>query len=200
MKRFYQTLNNLHYKINDSFQLPLVFSFALLTAYILTIGFSGYLIGYDLISENSTSVTDNLPIMFLRMLLIILFINFNILFLYFLIRRFRHKRLPLKIIYSYYSIFSTFLFLISIILFISILLSYYILGIQTDYLLLFFGVIILVILTAANLYPAYFLVLALKDEPVDIFWAIILCVIGIHTFSFILFNIWNRIHIIQLWL
>ena len=200
MKRFFQLLNNLHFKINDNFKLPLLFSFALLTGYILIVGFSGYLIGYDLISENDTAVTDNLLVLFLRIILIILFINFNIIFLYFLIRWFRHKRLPLRVIYSYYAIFSTFLFLISIILFISILFSYYVLGIQTEHLVLFFGLAVLIILTSANLYPAYFLVRALKDEPVDIFWAIILCVLGIHTFSFILFNIWNRIHIIQLWL
>ncbi|HIV82644.1 MAG TPA: hypothetical protein H9994_08025 [Candidatus Salinicoccus merdavium] len=200
MKRFYQVLNNLHFKINDSFKLPFLFSSALLTAYILIVGFSGFLIGYDLLGESSSSVTDNLPVLFLRMTLIILFVNFNILFLYLLIRWFRHKRLPLRVIYSYYAVFSTFLFLISIILFISILLSYYVFGIQIDYLVLFFGLTVLVILTAANLYPAYFLVLALKDEPVDIFWAIILCILGIHTFSFILFTIWNRIHIVQLWL
>jgi len=200
MKRFYQVLNNLHFKINDSFKLPFLFSSALLTAYILIVGSSGFLIGYDLLGESSSSVTDNLHVLFLRMTLIILFVNFNILFLYLLIRWFRHKRLPLRVIYSYYAVFSTFLFLISIILFISILLSYYVFGIQIDYLVLFFGLTVLVILTAANLYPAYFLVLALKDEPVDIFWAIILCILGIHTFSFILFTIWNRIHIVQLWL
>lgn len=200
MKRFYQLLNDLHFKINDSFKLPLLFSFTLLTVYILTVGFSGYLIGYDLTDEGISSVTNDLPILFFRMALIVLFINFNILFLYLLVRWFRHKKLPLRVIYSYYAVFSTFLFLISIILFISILLSYYVLGLQTDHLVLFFGVTILIILTSANLYPAYFLVLSLKDEPVDIFWAIILCVLGIHTFSFILFNIWNRIHIIQLWL
>lgn len=200
MKRFFQLLNNLHVKINDSFKLPLLFSFAMLTVYILIVGFSGYLIGYDLIGESGTSVTDDLPILFLRMILIILFINFNILFLYFLIRWFRHKRLSLKVVYSYYAVFSTFLFLLSIVLFISILFSYYVLGIQTEHLILFFGLAVLIILTSANLYPAYFLVRVLKDEPVDIFWAIILCVLGIHTFSFILFNIWNRIHIIQLWL
>lgn len=200
MKRFYRTLNNLHFKINDSFKLPFLFSFSLLTGYILIVGFSSYLIGYDLISDSHTSVTDDFFILFLRMILIILFINFNILFLYFLIRWFRHKRLPLRVIYSYYAIFSTFLFLISIILFISILFSYYILGIQTDHLVLFFGLTILILLTSANLYPAYFLVTALKDEPVDIFWAIILCILGIHTFSFIMFRIWNSIHIFQLWL
>lgn len=200
MKRFFQLLNDLHFKINDNFKLPFLFSFALLTGFVLIIGFSGYLIGYDLLGDSSTSVTDNLPVLFVRMMLIILFVNFNIIFLYLLIRLFRHKRMPLRVIYSYYSIFSTFLFLISIILFISILLSYYILGIQTDHLVLFFGVTVLIILTSASLYPAYFLALALKDEPVDIFWAIILCVIGIHTFSFILFNLWNRIEIIQLWL
>ena len=200
MKHFYQVPNNLHFKINDSFRLPFLFSSALLTIYVLIVGFSGFLIGYDLLGESSSSVTDNLPVLFLRMTLIILFVNFNILFLYLLIRWFRHKRLPLRVIYSYYAVFSTFLFLISIILFISILLSYYVFGIQIDYLVLFFGLTVLVILTAANLYPAYFLVLALKDEPVDIFWAIILCILGIHTFSFILFTIWNRIHIVQLWL
>lgn len=200
MKRFYQALNNLHFKINDNFKLPFLFSFTLLTGYVLIVGFSGYLIGYDLISDNNTSVTDSLSVMFLRMLLIIIFINFNILFLYLLIRWFRHKKLPLRVIYSYYAVFSTLLFLISIMLFISILLSYYVLGIRTDHLLLFFGLTIIIILASANLYPAYFLTLALKDEPVDIFWAIILCIVGIHTFTFILFNIWNRIQIIQLWL
>ncbi|SDK59595.1 hypothetical protein [Lacicoccus qingdaonensis] len=200
MKRFYQALNNLHFKINDNFKLPFLFSFTLLTGYVLIVGFSGYLIGYDLISDNNTSVTDNLSVMFLRMLLIIIFINFNILFLYLLIRWFRHKKLPLRVIYSYYAVFSTLLFLISIMLFISILLSYYALGIRTDHLLLFFGLTIIIILASANLYPAYFLTLALKDEPVDIFWPIILCIVGIHTFTFILFNIWNRIQIIQLWL
>lgn len=200
MKRFYQLFNDLHFKINDSFKLPFLFSFTLLTIYILIVGFSGYLLGYDLTGEGISTVTDDLFVFFVRMALIVLFINFNILFLYFLVRWFRHKKLPLRVIYSYYAIFSTFLFLLSIILFISILLSYYVLGIQTDHLILFFGVTVLIILSFTNLYPAYFLVVALKDEPVDIFWAIILCVLGIHTFSFILFNIWNRIHIIQLWL
>src|SRR5699024_11399755 len=99
--------------------------------------------------------------------------------LYLLIMWISHKMLPLQVIYSYYAVFSTFFFLISIILFISILLSYYVFGIQIDYLVLFFGLTVLVILTAANLYPAYFLVLALKDEPVDIFCAVILCILGI---------------------
>ena len=200
MKRFLQLFNDLHFKINDSFKLPFLSSFVLLTGYILIVGFSGYLIGYDLIGESNTSVTDDLFVLFLRMVLIILLINFNILFLYFLVRWFRHKRIPLRVIYSYDAIVSTFLFLISIVLFISILFSYYVLGIQTDHLFLFFGLTVLIILTSANLYPAYFLVRALKDEPVDIFWAIILCVLGIHIFSFILFNIWNKIHIFQLWL
>lgn len=151
MKRFYQLLNNLHFKINDSFKLPFLFSFTLLIGYILIVGFSGYLIGYDLLGEDTTSVTDDLLVLFLRMILIVLFVNFNILFLYFLVRRFRHKKLSLRVIYSYYAVFSTFLFLISIILFLSILLSYYFLGIQTDHLVLFFGLTVLIILTAANL-------------------------------------------------
>src|SRR5690625_314248 len=136
MKRFYQVLNNLHFKINDSFKLPFLFSSALLTAYILIVGFSGFLIGYDLLGESSSSVTDNLPVLFLRMTLIILFVNFNILFLYLLIRWFRHKRLPLRVIYSYYAVFSTFLFLISIILFFIFFLSSYFFAFQLIYLFL----------------------------------------------------------------
>lgn len=200
MKRFYQFFNSLHSRINENFNLPPLISVSLLTLYVILTALTAYLINYDLIGESDESLTDNYFTVILRTIILILFINFNIIYLYILVRYFKHDKIPLRVIYSYYAVFSTFLFLIAILLFFSIMFFYYVLGIQMDYMILIFGVAILIILTGANLYPAYFLFLALKEEPVDVFWAIILCIIGIHVFSYLLFNIWNRIHIFQLWL
>ncbi len=200
MKRFYQFFNSLHSRINENFNLPPLVSLSLLILYTVLTAFAAYLINYDLIRGTDESLTDNYFIMILRTIILVLFINFNIIYLYILLRFFRKKKVPLRVIYSYYTVFATFLFLGAILLFFGVTLSYYVLGIQMEYIILIFGIAILIILTGANLYPAYFLFLALKDEPVDVFWAIILCIMGIHLFSYLLFNIWNRIHIFQLWL
>lgn len=200
MRRFYRFFNRLHSKINENFQLPLFLSLALLTLYTVITGFAAYLINYGVIGQAGGFLTDNYPVVILRMIILLLFINFNIIYLYLLVRYFKQRKVPLRVIYSYYAVFATFLFLLSIILFFAVLFSYYVIGMGTEHILLIFGLAILIILTGANLYPAYFLFLSLKEEPVDVFWAIILCIIGIHIFSYVLFNIWNRIHIFQLWL
>ena len=200
MKRFYRFFNGLHSRINENFQLPLFFSLALLTLYTIVTGFAAYLINYDLLGEADGLMDGNYFVVILRMFILLLFINFNIIYLYLLVRYFKQKKIPLRVIYSYYAVFATFLFLLAILLFFAVLFSYYVLGMQTEHILLIFGLAILIILTGANLYPAYFLFLSLKEEPVDVFWAIILCILGIHVFSYVLFNIWNRIHIFQLWL
>lgn len=199
MKRFYRFFNRLHSRINENFQLPLFFSLALLTLYTIVTGFAAYLINYDLLGEADGLMDGNYFVVILRMFILLLFINFNIIYLYLLVRYFKQKKIPLRVIYSYYAVFATFLFLLAILLFFAVLFSYYVLGMQTEHILLIFGLAILIILTGANLYPAYFLFLSLKEEPVDVFWAIILCILGIHVFSYVLFNIWNRIHIFQLW-
>lgn len=199
MKRFYRFFNGLHSRINENFQLPLFFSLALLTLYTIVTGFAAYLINYDLLGEADGLMDGNYFVVILRMFILLLFINFNIIYLYLLVRYFKQKKIPLRVIYSYYAVFATFLFLLAILLFFAVLFSYYVLGMQTEHILLIFGLAILIILTGANLYPAYFLFLSLKEEPVDVFWAIILCILGIHVFSYVLFNIWNRIHIFQLW-
>jgi hypothetical protein len=200
MKRFYQSLNTLHTRINKNFKLPPLMSFSLVTLYIILTSIVAYFINYTLIGEGGGSLTDNYFVMVLRTVVIILFINFNIIYLYILVRYFRRDKIPLRVIYSYYAVFSTLLFFIAVILLFSVMFSYYVIGMQMESIFLIFGIAILIILTGANLYPAYFLFLALKEEPVDVFWAIIFCVIGIHLFSYLLFNIWNRIHIFQLWL
>lgn len=200
MKRFYQSLNTLHTRINKNFKLPPLMSFSLVILYIILTSLVAYFINYTLIREDGGSLTDNYFVMGLRTVIIILFINFNIIYLYILVRYFRRDKIPLRVIYSYYAVFSTLLFFIAIILLFSVMFSYYVVGMQMESIFLIFGIAILIILTGANLYPAYFLFLALKEEPVDVFWAIIFCVIGIHLFSYLFFNIWNRIHIFQLWL
>lgn len=200
MKRFYQSLNTLHTRINKNFKLPPLMSFSLVILYIILTSLVAYFINYTLIREDGGSLTDNYFVMGLRTVIIILFINFNIIYLYILVRYFRRDKIPLRVIYSYYAVFSTLLFFIAVILLFSVMFSYYVVGMQMESIFLIFGIAILIILTGANLYPAYFLFLALKEEPVDVFWAIIFCVIGIHLFSYLFFNIWNRIHIFQLWL
>ena len=200
MKRFYQSLNTLHTRINKNFKLPPLMSFSLVILYITLTSIVAYFINYTLIREDGGSLTDNYFVMVLRTVIIILFINFNIIYLYILVRYFRRDKIPLRVIYSYYAVFSTLLFFIAVILLFSVMFSYYVVGMQMESIFLIFGIAILIILTGANLYPAYFLFLALKEEPVDVFWAIIFCVIGIHLFSYLFFNIWNRIHIFQLWL
>lgn len=200
MKRFYQSLNTLHTRINKNFKLPPLMSFSLVTLHIILTSIVAYFINYTLIGEDGSSLTDNYFVMVLRTVIIILFINFNIIYLYILVRYFRRNKIPLRVIYSYYAVFSTLLFFIAVILLFSVMFSYYVIGMQMESIFLIFGIAILIILTGANLYPAYFLFLALKEEPVDVFWAIIFCVIGIHLFSYLFFNIWNRIHIFQLWL
>lgn len=200
MKRFYQFFNSLHSRLNENFNLPPLISLSLLTLYTVLTALAAYWVNYNLIGGQEELLIDNYFVVILRTIILILFINFNIIYLYILVRYFRQNKIPLRVIYSYYAVFATFLFMIAILLFFSIIFSYYVLGIQMDYMLLIFGVAILIILTGANLYPAYFLFLALKGEPVDVFWAFILCIIGIHIFSYLLFNIWNRIHILQLWL
>lgn len=200
MKRFYRFFNRLHSRINENFQLPLFFSLALLTLYTIVTGFAAYLINYDLLGDADGLLDGDYFVVVLRMGILLLFINFNIIYLYLLVRYFKQKKIPLRVIYSYYAVFATFLFLLAILLFFAVLFSYYVLGMQTEHIILIFGLAILIILTGANLYPAYFLFLSLKEEPVDVFWAIILCILGIHVFSYVLFNIWNRIHIFQLWI
>ena len=175
-------------------------SFSLVILYIILTSLVAYFLNYTLIREDGGSLTDNYFVMGLRTVIIILFINFNIIYLYILVRYFRRDKIPLRVIYSYYAVFSTLLFFIAVILLFSVMFSYYVVGMQMESIFLIFGIAILIILTGANLYPAYFLFLALKEEPVDVFWAIIFCVIGIHLFSYLFFNIWNRIHIFQLWL
>src|SRR5690625_1513022 len=100
MKRFYRFFNRLHSRINENFQLPLFFSLALLTLYTIVTGFAAYLINYDLLGDDDGLLDGDYFVVVLRMAILLLFINFNIIYLYLLVRYFKQKKIPLRVIYS----------------------------------------------------------------------------------------------------
>lgn len=200
MKYLIKFFKQLHKDIDPEFSMSPFMSVSLLMIYSIILGVFGYLVGIDLFSREVSPVTHLFQELLVRSIIVLFFINFNVVILYFLIRLFRQKRLPIKTIYSYYAIFGTLIFTIAIILFFSVMGGYYLLGIPLYILLMMFGVSIIIILTLINLYPAVLLFLSLKHEPIDVFWPIILCVLIIHLMSFALFRMWNAVDILMLWI
>lgn len=200
MKYLIRFFKQLHRNIDSNFQVYPFMSVSLLMIYSIILGVFGYLLGIDLFSREIYPVDYIFQSLLLRALIVLFFINFNIVILYFLISFFRRERVPITVIYSYYALFGSFIFATAILLFLTVIGGYYIFNIPINILLIMFGISVIIILTLTNLYPAILLFLSLKDEPIDVFWPIVLCVLSIHAMTFVLFRMWNTVDLLMLWI
>lgn len=200
MKYLIQHFKKLHSRFDETFYIPPFMSVSLLVIYAIILGAFGYLLGIDLFSHDIYSLEYIFQNLMIRSLIILFFLNFNILILYFFIRFFTKRIISIPTIYAYYTLFGTVIFITALGLYFLVLCGHYLLNFPLNILLAVFGVSILIILTLTNLYPAILLFLALKHEPVDMFWPIMFCIISIHIMTFILFRMWNTVDILLLWL
>lgn len=199
MHRLAAYLKEIHKNMNTELEIPPFISISLLMLYIIIAGVFGHIIGMDLFTPSYQSFEMVFDTFFLRILILILYIIFNIAFLYLMILWFRKDRIRIPVLLSYYAIFATAIFFISLILFFGVLALHYVFGMANHPIFIVFGASIVIIVTLLNIYPAYLFFMAIKHRPIDIFWPIILYIIGIHIISFLMFRVWGTVDVIRIW-
>lgn len=200
MKYILHNFKKLHTNFDDGFSLPPFMSVSLLMIYSIILGAFGYLVGIDLFSYEIYAFDHIFQSLVIQSLILLIFINSNIIILYFFIKFFRTRTVSIITIYSYYALFGTVIFTVAVLLYFTVIGGHYITDIPIGPLRIMFGISIIIILTLTNLYPAILLFLTLKKEPIDVFWPIILCVLIIHAMTFLLFRVWDTVDILLLWL
>lgn len=199
MSKLIAYLKNIHRNLDTELEIPTFMTISLLILYTLISGVFGHLIGMDLFAAPYQPFELLLDTFALRIIILILYITFNIAFLYLMILWFRKERIRIPVLLSYYAIVTTAVFFISLILFAAVLVLHYLFGVSSHAVFIVFGVALVIIFTILNLYPGYLFFLAIRHRPIDIFWPFALYIIGIHLISFLLFKVWGAVDILSMW-
>lgn len=199
MQRIIAFLKDTHKNIDTTLEIPPFISISLLILYTLILGVSGHLIGLDLFDREYQPFKLVFDTFLLRIFILILYIIFNIAFLYLMILWFRRERIQIPVLLSYYAIVTTAVFFVSLILFAVVLGLHYGFGLMNHPILIIFGITIVIIFTTLNIYPGYIFFLAIRHRPIDIFWPIILYIIGIHIITYLMFRLWSMVDILKMW-
>lgn len=199
MNYLFRFVKNMHRELDPNFSFPPFMTISLIIIYTLVIGAFGYLLGIDIFTDENYTFSYVFESLLIRSIILIFFINFNAIFVFLLIRWFRSSKVKVSVIYSYYALFATIIFIIALAMFFSVIIGYYVLHISPPALLNLFGASIVIVMTLTNLYPAYVLYIAIRNEKIDLFWPIIICILGIHLMTFLLFRMWNMVDVIMLW-
>lgn len=199
MKKLMKFLKNIHQKFDIELEIPPFITISLLFTYTIIGGVSGHLLGIDLFAEGAQPIDLVAESLLLRVPILIMYVMFNMLFLYGMIRWFSKKTIPIPVILSYYAVFTTAVFLVTFILFFVVIGLNYWFGVTGLPIFIIFGVALVIIITLLNLYPGYLFYMAIRNRPIDIFWPLILYVIGIHTISYTLFMLWGSVDMLGMW-
>lgn len=199
MQRLIAFFKDIHKNIDTTLEIPPFISISLLILYTIISGVFGHLIGMDLFDRKYQPFTLVFDTFLLRIFILILYIIFNIIFLYLMILWVGRERVRIPVLLSYYAIVSTAVFFISLILFAAVIGLHYGLGLENHPILIVFGATVVIIFTILNIYPGYIFFLAIRHRPIDTFWPIILYVIGIHMITYLMFRLWNGVDILKMW-
>lgn len=193
------SIKQLHKEFNPTFYISPYITASLLFLYTLISGVLGYLLGVELFSQETIPGILLFEVLLLRMGVLMLYAMANLFFLYLMIGWFRKSFVQVPVLLSYYLIFTTGVFILTILMFLLIWGVDSIFGITESPLLIVFGISLVIIFTLLNLYPGYLFYLAIRHRPIDTFWPIILYIIGIHLITFIMLRLWNAVDLILIW-
>jgi len=199
MKRIMAFLGDIHQKFDTEFEIPPFITISLLFIYTIIGGVFGHLLGIDLFAEGTQPMHLVLESLLLRVPILIMYIMFNLLFLYLMIRWFSQSSVSVPVILSYYAVFTTAVFFVTFILFFIVIGINFLFDVTGMPIFVIFGITLVIIFTLLNLYPGYLFYLAIRHRPLDIFWPLILYIAGIHIISFVLFRLWSSVNILGMW-
>ncbi|WP_342387984.1 hypothetical protein [Salinicoccus bachuensis] len=192
-------IKQLHKEFNPTFYISPYITVSLLLLYTFISGIFGYLLGIELFSQETIPNTLLFETLLLRMSVLGLYAMANLFFLYLMIGWFRKSFVNVAVILSYYLVFTTVVFILTILMFLLVWAFHSIFDINEAPLLIIFGISLVIIFTLLNLYPGYLFYLAIRHRPMDIFWPLILYVIGIHLITYIMLRLWNAVDLILIW-
>lgn len=193
------SIKQLHKEFNPTFYISPYITVSLLFLYTLISGVLGYLLGVELFSQETIPGILLFEVLLLRLGVLALYAMANLFFLYLMIGWFRKSFIKVPVLLSYYLVFTSGVFILTILMFLLIWGIHSIFGITESPLLIVFGISLVIIFTLLNLYPGYLFYLAIRHRPIDTFWPIILYIIGIHLITFIMLRLWNAVDLILLW-
>lgn len=199
MKRIMGFLKDIHRKFDTEFEIPPFITISLLFIYTIIGGAFGHLLGIDLFAEGAHPMHLVIESLMLRVPILIMYIMFNLLFLYIMIRWYSQSSVSVPVLLSYYAIFTTAVFLVTFILFFIVIVINFWFDVTGMAIFVIFGITLVIIFTLLNLYPGYLFYLAIRDRPLDLFWPLILYIAGIHVISFALFRLWSSVNILGMW-
>lgn len=192
-------IKQLHKEFNPKFYITPYTTVSLLLVYTFFSGIFGYLLGVELFSRETIPDMLLFETLMLRMSVLGLYAMANLFFLYLMIGWFRKSFVNVAVLLSYYLVFTTVVFILTILMFLLVWALHFIFGVNEAPLLIIFGISLVIIFTLLNLYPGYLFYLAIRHRPIDIFWPLILYVIGIHLITYILLRLWNAVDLILIW-
>ncbi|CAM2797512.1 hypothetical protein [Salinicoccus roseus] len=193
------SIKQLHKEFNPTFCIQPHITVSLLLLYTIISGIFGYLLGVEIFSQETIPGVLLFEILLLRLGVLTLYAMANLFFLYLMIGWFRKSFVQVPVLLSYYLIFTTGVFILTILMFLIVWAFHSVFSLNESPLLIVFGISLVIIFTLLNLYPGYLFYLAIRHRPIDTFWPIILYVIGIHLITFIMLRLWNAVDLILIW-
>lgn len=192
-------IKQLHQEFNPTFHISPYITVSLLLLYTFISGIFGYLLGVELFSQEAVSNVLLFEILLLRLGVLALYAMANLFFLYLMVGWFRKSFVNVMTLLSYYLIFTSVVFVLTILMFLLVWILHALFSFNESPLLIVFGISLVIIFTLLNLYPGYLFYLAIRHRPIDIFWPLILYVVGIHLITYVMLRLWNTVDLILIW-
>ena len=192
-------IKQLHKEFNPTFHISPYITVSLLLLYTFISGIFGYLLGVELFSQEVISNVLLFEILLLRLGVLTLYAMANLFFLYLMVGWFRKSFVNVVVLLSYYLVFTSVVFVLTILMFLLVWILHTLFSLNESPLLIIFGISLVIIFTLLNLYPGYLFYLAIRHRPIDIFWPLVLYVIGIHLITYVMLRLWNTVDLILIW-
>ncbi|WP_031545831.1 hypothetical protein [Salinicoccus luteus] len=192
-------IKQLHKEFNPTFHISPYITVSLLLLYTFISGIFGYLLGVELFSQEVISNVLLFEILLLRLGVLTLYAMANLFFLYLMVGWFRKSFVNVVVLLSYYLVFTSVVFVLTILMFLLVWILHTLFSLNESPLLIIFGISLVIIFTLLNLYPGHLFYLAIRHRPIDIFWPLVLYVIGIHLITYVMLRLWNTVDLILIW-